>query len=125
MVRQFFQSRIRSFGFAFKGLATLFRTQPNAWIHLLATVSVLTFAWFFAVSRAEWCILLLCITLVFAAEAFNTAIEFLTDLASPEFHPLAGHAKDVAAAAVLFCAIGAVVVGLVVFVPYFWAFFTS
>jgi diacylglycerol kinase len=60
---------------------------------------------------------------VLAAEAFNTAIEFLTDLASPDFHPLAGHAKDVAAAAVLICAIGAVIVGGLILGPYIFALF--
>lgn len=114
----FFQSRIRSFGFAFKGLATLFRTQPNAWVHALAMLGVIGLAWYFQVSGVEWALLLLCITLVLAAEAFNTSIEFLTDLASPEFHPLAGHAKDVAAAAVLICSLGSVAVGLVILGPY-------
>lgn len=109
---------MRSFGFAFKGLATLFRTQPNVWIHALAMVVVIGMGWYFQVSSTEWAVLLLCITLVLAAEAFNTSIEFLTDLASPEFHPLAGHAKDVAAAAVLISALGSIVVGLVVLGPY-------
>jgi len=73
---------------------------------------------YFGIERWEWAILTGCITLVIAAEALNTAIEFLTDLASPEYHPLAGKAKDTAAAAVLFCAIGAVVIGIIVFWPY-------
>jgi len=117
-VRKYWLQRWKSFGYAFAGLATLFRTQAHAWIHLIAALIVISLAFYFGVSRTEWCILLLCITLVFAAEAFNTAVEFLTDLASPNIHPLAKYTKDTAAAAVLICSIGAAIVGSLVFWPY-------
>ena len=120
-MRLFFQPRFRSVRYAFQGIATLFRTQPNAWIHLLATGLVITLGLSFGIKTWEWSVLALCITLVVAAEAFNTAIEFLTDLASSEIHPLAGKAKDTAAAAVLICALGAAVCGLLIFGPHFWA----
>ena len=116
----FFQQRIRSFGFAFQGLSVLFK-QPNAWIHLCAALSVIGLASYFAVQRWEWVVLILCIIIVLAAEAFNTAIEHLTDLVSPDYNPLAGKVKDVAAAAVLLCALGAAVVGLLILKPYFLA----
>lgn len=116
---KFLQQRIKSFGFAIQGIFTLVRTQPNVWIHLISAIIVICFAFYFNVEKWEWVILLACITLVLAAEALNTAIEFLTDLASPDIHPLAEKAKDTAAAAVLICAIGAVVIGLIVFLPYF------
>lgn len=117
-MRSFLQQRWRSFGYAFQGIATLFRTQAHAWIHLVATVVVIALAYFFGVKTWEWTVLALCITLVLAAEAFNTAIEFLTDLVSPDYHPLAGKAKDTAAAAVLICALGATIVGIIIFAPY-------
>jgi len=82
------------------------------------------FCQFFDVERWERVILFACITLVLAAEAFNTAIEFLTDLVSPDFHPLAKKTKDTAAAAVLICAIGAAIIGLIVFLPYFMTLWT-
>jgi len=66
----------------------------------------------------EWCVLVLAITAVWTAEALNTAPEFLADVASPEFHPLVGKAKDVAAAAVLIVALGAVVLAAPVLVPH-------
>lgn len=69
------------------------------------------------ISITEWCFVTLCITLVIMAEAFNTAIENLTDLVSPDFHPLAGKTKDLAAGAVLIFSIGAVIVGLLIFLP--------
>ena len=62
---------------------------------------------------------MICIALVISLEAVNTALEYLTDLVSPERHPLAGKAKDVAAAAVLIAAIGSAIVGLLIFVPKF------
>ena len=66
----------------------------------------------------EWVAISICIALVLALEALNTALEYLTDLVSPEYHPLAGKAKDAAAAAVLLVALGAIVVGLIVFIPH-------
>lgn len=119
----FFQQRIKSFGYAFAGIATLFRTQVHARIHLLATALVLAAGFYFDVSPTEWAFLIFSIILVLAAEAFNTSIELLTDLVSPDYHPLAGKAKDVAAAAVLICAVGAVTVGILLLGPYFLQLF--
>jgi diacylglycerol kinase len=65
----------------------------------------------------EWCALVSAIALVWAAEALNTAVELLTDLVQPERHPLAGRAKDAAAAGVLLASIGAAVIGALVFLP--------
>lgn len=109
--------RWRSFGFAFAGVGTLLRTQHNAWIHAAATVGVVAAGFYFEISHGAWCALILAIVMVWVAEAFNTAIEFLADAVSPGFHPLIKQAKDAAAAAVLLAAIGAVILGLLVFVP--------
>ena len=113
----YLQRRIASFRFAFQGVRTLFRTQPNARIHLLASTVVIGLAWGVGCSPTEWAILVLTMVAVLVAEAFNTALEFLTDLASPEYHELAGKAKDVAAAAVLFTAIVALGVAIFIFLP--------
>ena len=78
---------------------------------------------FFSVSTIEWCLLILAIAMVLCAEGMNTAIEFLTDLASPNFHELAGKTKDVAAGAVLISAIGAAIIGFIIFLPKIWAYF--
>ena len=106
-----------SFRFAFAGIKRLFLTQPNARIHLTVSLIVLAAGFFFHLSVAEWCLVVIAIFTVLAAEAFNTALEDLTDLVSPDHHPLAGHAKDTAAAAVLLTAIGAAIVGIVIFLP--------
>jgi len=113
-----FTGRIRSFKFAFVGIWTMLKSQHNAWVHASATLCVVGAGIFFGVSAAEWCWLVLAIMAVWTAEALNTAFEFLADVASPEFHPLVKHSKDVAAGAVLISAIGAVVIGLLVLGPH-------
>ncbi|PLS79764.1 MAG: diacylglycerol kinase [Chloroflexi bacterium] len=110
-----------SFVFAFAGLAWMARTQRNAQVHLLITTIVIVAGVFFRVSVGEWLALILAIALVLALEAMNTAVEAVVDLASPQLHPLAKRAKDAAAGSVLIGAVGAAVVGCVVFVPRFWA----
>jgi diacylglycerol kinase (ATP) len=113
-----FTGRIRSFAFAFRGLGIMLRGQKNAWIHAAATAIVCAAGALLRIGRGEWCWIILAVTGVWTAEALNTALELLTDVASPEFHPLAGKAKDVAAGAVLLTAIGAVAIGLVVLGPH-------
>ncbi|MDX1942444.1 MAG: diacylglycerol kinase family protein [Saprospiraceae bacterium] len=112
-----FNKRLNSFKYAFAGLFDLIKTQPNTRFHLIATLIVITAGIFFKLSRMEWCLIVLSITIVLAAEALNTALEYLTDLVSPGYHPLAGKAKDVAAAGVLLVAFGAATVGLIIFLP--------
>lgn len=109
--------RLKSFTFAFSGIAAMLRTQHNAWIHLVATVVAIAAGFWFAIERGEWVWLIVAIVAVWTAEALNTAFELLCDVASPEFHPLVKQAKDVAAAAVLIAAVGATFIGLMVFLP--------
>ncbi len=111
------KQRLASFKYAFKGLWVLISSQSNAKIHLLSAILVISAGFYFHVTTMEWCILIFCICSVIAAEGFNTALEFLTDLVSPDFHPLAEKTKDVAAAAVLVTAIGAAVCGVLIFMP--------
>lgn len=96
----------------------MLRSQHNAWVHLAATVIVIGTGFFVGITKAEWCWIVLAIISVWTAEGLNTAIELLIDVASPDFHPIAGNAKDVAAGAVLITAIGSVIIGIVVFGPY-------
>ncbi len=108
----------KSFLFAGKGIAYAFRSQPNFRFEVLSAFAVFTAGCFFQITAAEWIICILCIALVLFAELVNTALETLTDLVSPEYNPLAGKAKDLAAASVLVTAVLAAVVGLLIFVPY-------
>jgi diacylglycerol kinase (ATP) len=110
-------ARARSFADAFRGLAYLARSQPNAWIHALATAAVCGLALALGVGRAEWTWLAAAIAAVWAAEAMNTALESLADALHPAPHPMVARAKDLAAAAVLLAAAGAAAVGLLVLGP--------
>jgi len=110
--------RIKSVSFALSGIGAMLRTQHNARIHLTASIVVVGAGIWFAIPREEWVWLIASMVAVWTAEALNTAFEFLCDVASPEFHPLVKQAKDVAAAAVLIAAIGAAIIGLLVFVPH-------
>jgi diacylglycerol kinase (ATP) len=113
-----FTGRIRSFAYALAGIWTMLRSQQNAWIHLAATIAVCGLGLLLGLSTADWCWIVLAIMSVWTAEALNTAFEFLADVASPEFHPLVKHAKDVAAGAVLIAAFGALVIAVLVIGPH-------
>ena len=118
MPSSYLTGRLRSFGHAFRGLKVLLQTQHNARIHAVATALVVGAGALLRISSVEWALIVLAIVCVWAAEALNTAVEFVVDLASPEQHPLAAKAKDVAAAGVLIAAIGAAIVGGIVFGPH-------
>lgn len=112
--------RLKSFVYALEGWWYVLRTQHNAWIHATISVCVFALAFWLGLSRLEWSILILTTMIVWMAEFFNTALEAVVDMATPELHPLAKVAKDVAAAAVLVGALGAVLVGLLIMGPALW-----
>ena len=113
-----FSERIQSFRYGIRGIALMLKSQHNAWIHATASVLVLLVGVFFGLSPGEWCWLVIAIMAVWTAEALNTALEFLADAASPEFHPSVGKAKDVAAGAVLISATGSVAIALFILTPH-------
>ncbi len=117
----FLRGRLASFGPAFSGLAYVLRTQPNAWVHGFVTLAVVALGLWLRVSLEGWALLALAIGLVWVAEFFNTALEAIVDLASPQQHPLAKAAKDVSAAAVVLSALTSAVLGLLVLGPPLWA----
>ena len=110
--------RVASFGHAGRGVWLALCSEVHLRFHAVATVVVLGLGLYYHLSRLEWALVALAVAGVWTAELMNTAIEALTDLASPDFHPLAGKAKDVAAGAVLLAAAGAAVVGALVFGPH-------
>jgi diacylglycerol kinase (ATP) len=114
------KDRLKSFSYAFDGIAFMLRTQHNAWIHLGVTILVCAAGVLLSLSSVEWRWLVVAIVMVWIAETTNTAFEHLCDLVSPEFHPSVQKAKDIAAGAVLIAAIGAMVIGLSIFGPRLW-----
>lgn len=117
----FIKQRLASFRWALKGGKDLFSHHPNAQVHLLATLIVLPLAIFLQISTIEWCLIILCIMLVIAMEAMNSSLEYLADKVSPEHDELIGKSKDIAAAAVLITAVGAAIIGGIIFFPKLYA----
>ena len=99
--------------------------EQNITFHLLAASVVVMAGIFWGITRAEWLAVIICIGMVITAELFNSAIERLVDMVSPQWQRIAGEVKDIAAGAVLVTAIAAAVVGLLVFVPYLLDIFSK
>jgi diacylglycerol kinase (ATP) len=110
--------RAKSFTYAGRGIWVFIKTTHNAWIHLTLFALAIILGVYFGITQVEWMILVLIGGFVLVSEAFNTAIEIDIDLTSPEYHPYAKDTKDVAAGAVLISAMTALIVGLLIFVPY-------
>ena len=110
--------RAKSFVHAGRGVWIFIKSTHNAWIHIAALILVVLLGLYFKITRFEWMLLVFAIGFVFAAEAFNTAIEIDIDLTSPQYHPYARDTKDVAAGAVLISAITVLIVGILIFGPH-------
>lgn len=119
------RSFLQSFVYAGRGIATLFVRERNARVHLVAAIVVVVAGVFWRIEPWEWCAVAIAIAIVTAAEAFNTAIETLLDRLHPDRDSAVGQAKDLAAGGVLLAALGAAVVGVVIFGPRLWALMIS
>lgn len=115
----FINQRTKSFSYAFQGLKTILKEEPNFWIHLLAALLVISAGFWFNITSYEWLAILFAIAMVLAAEIFNTAIENLSDAVTKEQNPHIKKTKDLAAAAVLITSIFALIIGIIVFLPKF------
>lgn len=113
-------NRVQSFGYAVAGILHMLRYAKNARLQFLATVIVFGFAYWLSLNRVEWAIIILVIALNWFAEFINAAVEATVNLASPEYHPMAQVAKDVAAGAVLLMTLTAVAMGLLLMGPPLW-----
>jgi diacylglycerol kinase (ATP) len=108
---------LKGFTYAFDGLRYCFRTQVNFRVHLAITLIAILLGIFLSLSWLEWAVIATIIVLVLAAEMVNTMIESLVDLVTQQYHPLAKAAKDISAGVVLLTAIGAAIVGILIFLP--------
>jgi diacylglycerol kinase len=109
---------IAGFGYAFSGLWYAMRTQRNIRVHIVMALLAIIASILLHISPLEFALIFIAITGVFIAEMFNTVMELCVDLASPQYHPLAKIAKDVAAGAVLANALLSIIIGLFVFGPH-------
>lgn len=107
-----------SFKTAFSGLVWALTTQPNFRVHILFSLVAIGLGKYFGISNIEWAIIVFTIVLGFTSEMINTAIESMTDLITNQWNKEAKIAKDVAAGMMLTVAIGAVIIGIIIFLPY-------
>ncbi len=112
------KSRIRSFSNAFRGLGLFFKQEHNARIHAVVAVITVVSGLLVGLSRIEWIAVFFAIGMVIATEAMNTTVEYLCDFVCPEYNDTIKKIKDLAAGAVLICAIAAVIIGCIVFIPH-------
>jgi diacylglycerol kinase len=118
MIKEFFISRLKAFGYAFSGWWFVIRTQRNAWIHMVVSILVILMSFILHINASSWALILLAIAMVWIAEFLNTALEAVVDLASNhQQHELARVGKDVGAAAVLIAACASLIIGLLVLGP--------
>ncbi len=112
-----FIDRIKGFKYAFNGIKFTLFTQHNFLIHLFCAVAAIAMGYYFNINKNEWLAIIIVIGLVLAAEVFNTAIEEIVNMISPQRNKKAGIIKDLAAGAVLILAITALIIGLIIFIP--------
>lgn len=108
---------INSFKYAIQGIFTSFKTEKNMKIHILIMLLVIIAGILLKISKLEWIICIILFSIVIAGELFNTAIETVVDMVMPDKNEKAKIAKDVSAGAVLLVAIGAAIIGLMIFIP--------
>jgi diacylglycerol kinase len=108
---------VNSFRYAWQGILQSYKGEQNLKIHTFIAILVIVFGFFLKINYIEWLVCFILIGLVLMAEFFNTAIEYVVDLASPSIHPLAKAAKDTASAGVLMMTFISAIIGLVIFVP--------
>jgi len=113
-----FKRLLKSFTYAFRGLAKVFREEQNLRIQSLAGILALILGLFLGLTRIEWAILIIASMLVLLMEVANSAVERITDLFKPRINTYVKEIKDIMAAAVMLSSIGAVLVGLLIFGPY-------
>lgn len=107
----------KSFKYAIEGIWTSFKTERNMKIHIFIMILVIIAGIILKINKSEWIICIILFAIVIGSELFNTSIETIVDMVMPEKNEKAKIAKDVSAGAVLVVAIGAAIIGLVIFVP--------
>ena len=121
MKDSFLGKRIRGGGYAMKGAWLLLKHEPSIQVQFVISIFISIAGWLFDITRTEWCLQFLAIGLVMAAEGLNTSIEAIADFVHPDFHSKIGHIKDVAAGAVFFAAVIAVIIAAFIYFPYIFS----
>ena len=114
----FISGRIKSFTFAFQGAKKLITTEHSIMVQFSLGIIMTIVGFYFGISKTEWLFQTMAIGLVLSVEGLNTAVEKIADFIHPNFHQKIGFIKDIAAGAVFFAALTAIVIGLTIYVPY-------
>lgn len=118
-VSKFIIGRLRGCGYAIKGALLLIRTEPSIQVQFGITIVMTVAGFYLNITKTEWMLQIFAIGLIMSVEGVNTAIEAIADFVHPDFHDKIGFIKDVAAGAVFIAAITAVIIGLIIYIPYF------
>jgi len=111
---------IKSFTYAFKGLKKIFREEQNLRVQSIVAIITIALGFIFKIKALEWCLIILVIVLVILMETINSAVERLADVLKPRIHEYVMEMKDIMAGAVMLSSILAIIVGLIIFLPYFF-----
>lgn len=114
----FFSGRFKSIGFAIKGALKLVTTEHSVMVQFSIAILITIAGIYFNITKEEWLIQTLAIGLVLAIEGLNTAVEKVADFVHPDFHERIGFIKDIAAGAVFFAALTAIIIGAIIYIPY-------
>jgi undecaprenol kinase len=115
----------KSFGYAFRGLFKTFREEQNLQVQSIIGIIIVTLGFIFEIKPLEWCLIISVIFLVILMEMINSAVERIADALKPRIHTYVKELKDIMAATVMLSAILAIVVGLIIFIPYILPFLSS
>lgn len=113
----FLVNRLKSVGFAFKGMLILVQTEASIKIQLVVALIATLAGFYFEISKVEWLFQIAMISLVISIEGINTAIEYLADFIHPEHHTKIGLIKDIAAGAVFMASVAAIIIGIFIYLP--------
>lgn len=120
MKDSFLGKRIKGGGYAIKGAWILLKTEPSIQVQAVISIVICFAGFYFDITKTEWIFQILAIGLVLSTEGLNSAIEGIADFVHPDFHSKIGYIKDVAAGAVLFAALTAVIIACFIYLPYFF-----
>ncbi len=119
MWETFAGKRLKAFKYAIKGAYLLIRHEASVQVQTAIAIITIFAGFYFDISNIEWMLQILAIGLVLSVEGINTASEKIADFVHPDFHNKIGFIKDVAAGAVFFAAVSAILIGCIIYIPKF------
>ena len=116
-IKKHLLNRIKAVDYATKGVCLLVKNEASIKVQLLVAVVITIAGFYFNISSTEWSLQTLAIAMVLSTEGLNTAVEKLADFIQPDMDPKIGYLKDIAAGAVLFTTIAALIIACIIYIP--------